>query len=70
MGHALAGHDPDKTYLDIDKAMDMAHGTYNLMQAYLKQRGYDVKDNWDKIAPQVREKLEEFSRQYNPNDDR
>jgi hypothetical protein len=50
--------------------MDMAHGTYNLMQAYLKQRGYDVKDNWDKIAPQVREKLEEFSRQYNPNDDR
>ncbi len=31
-GHAVAGHSPDHPYADVDKAMEMAEATYNMMK--------------------------------------
>jgi RHS repeat-associated protein len=70
LGHASVGHDPDRTYLDRKKSLEMAHETYQTMQSYLKERGYKVKDEWNKIEKDVAGKIDEFSRKYNPNDDR
>ena len=70
-GHILAGHDPDKTFKDVDKAMEMSHETYKCMKAYRQKRGLkNRKGSWKKLAPRVRKKMNKYSRKYHPQDNR
>ena len=53
-GHAIAGHAPDKTYNDPEKANRMARDTYNRVRQYLQAiTGQPVPDYWDQIRDQV-----------------
>ncbi len=59
-GHASAGHAPDKTYNDPDKADKMASDTFSRMQNALTigiKRGSETTTysglSWNKIAPMV-----------------
>ena len=54
VGHFFAGHKPDKTYSDPEKANRMARDTYNHVRQYLQvTTGQPMPDHWDQIRGQV-----------------
>jgi RHS repeat-associated protein len=54
VGHFFAGHRPDKTYNDPEKANRMARDTYNHVRQYLQvTTGQPMPDHWDQIRGQV-----------------
>jgi hypothetical protein len=53
-GHLMAGSDPDKTYLDPDKANAMARDTYDAIRRWMEVKtGLPQPDDWDNLAGMV-----------------
>ncbi len=65
LGHASAGHAPDKTYNDPEKANRMARDSYNRVRQYLQvTTGQEIPDQWD----QIRDQVDRFNRARTAND--
>lgn len=66
MGHAIEGHDPDKTYLQSENANDMSRATFYQLRSFklaakgsgglsLKEYNSETSDLWNKAFDIVSE---------------